>query len=304
MYDEGLDPPALPAPVMQPPMMGHNGGPPLAPEMPGVPTPAPVMPPQAVAPPPPVQPAEEPPEAKQERKMGMIADAIMLLRNDKLRGFRIDIETDSTIAGDAQEEKESRIAFVEGVTKFIEQAGQTIQIAPAFAPLAAKMLQFAVRGFRVGRDLETAIEEFCDQAEQKAKEQANGPSQPSPEQIKADSERYKADKEVERQLLENEGEQQNNMIDLESKKLDVRMKEMELEMKRLEFHSRMAEANAPAEGDEGSKPAPINPHLALNQIAEAAKVFDLASKRNAAPRKIVRGPDGKASHVVTDFQEQ
>jgi hypothetical protein len=299
MYDEGLDPPPLPAPPMQAPMMA----PPMAPQMPGEqpPTQPGMAPPQASGAPP--QPAEELPEQKQTRKDQMIADAIMLLKNDKLRGFRIDIETDSTIAGDAQEEKESRIAFVEGVTKFIEQAGQTIQIAPAFAPLAAKMLQFAVRGFRVGRDLETAIEEFCDQAEQKAKEQANGPQQPSPEQIKADSERYKADKEVQRQQLENEGEHNNNMIDLESKKLDVRMKEMELEMKRLEFHSRMAEANAPEEGEEGSKPAPINPHLALNQIAEAAKVFDLASKRNAAPRKIVRGPDGKASHVVTDFQE-
>lgn len=295
MYDEGLDPPPLSA---QPPMMA----PPMAPQMPGAqPTVQPGMAPPQAGPP---QPAEEPPELKQQRKDAMIADAIMLLKNDKLRGFRIDIETDSTIAGDAQEEKESRIAFVEGVTKFIEQAGQTIQIAPAFAPLAAKMLQFAVRGFRVGRDLETAIEEFCDQAEQKAKEQANGPQQPSPEQIKADSERYKADKEVQRQQLENEGEAHNNMIDLESKKLDVRMKEMELEMKRLEFHSRMAEANAPEEGDEGKKSSPVNPHLALSQIAEAAKVFDLASKRNAAPRSIIRGADGKATHVVTNFQEQ
>jgi len=156
----------------------------------------------------------------------------------------------------------------------------------------------------VGRDLETAIEEFCDEAEKKAKDAANGPQQPSPEQIKADSERYKADKEVERQRLENEGEQANNMIDLESKKLDVRMKEMELEMKRLEFHSRMAEANAPEDGEEGSKSTPVHPHMALNQIAKAAEVFELASRRNAAPRRIVRGPDGKASHVVTDFQEQ
>jgi hypothetical protein len=317
MYDEGLDPPEEPAPN---PMMGHNGGPPLAPPLaPPLSPPAGALPPQA-GPIPPAAPPSQPaapmpagappmgmgpppisPEiVKQQRKDKMIADAIMLLRNDKLRGFRIDIETDSTVQPDAQEEKEQRISFIEGVTKFIEQSSQVMMAVPEFGPLAAKMLQFAVRGFRVGRDLESSIEDFCEKAEQKAKQAANSPQPPSPEQIKADSERYKADKEVERQHLENEGEMRNNMIDLESKKLDVRMKEMELEMKRLEFHAKM---NEPMEGEEGEGTTKVHPHLALNQIAEAAKVFDLASKRNAAPRRIVRGPDGKASHVVTDFQE-
>jgi hypothetical protein len=98
-----------------------------------------------------------------------IKKAIDLLKSDIPRGYRIDIETDSTVQGDAQMEKAQRIEFVEGVTKFIETAGQVVQVSPAFAPLAAKMLQFAVRGFRVGRDLESAIDEFCDQAEKQAK---------------------------------------------------------------------------------------------------------------------------------------
>ncbi len=264
-------------------------------------------------------PATESPEQKMQRKMELIASAIALLRQDKIRGFRIDIETDSTVQGDAMQEKAQRIEFVEGVTKFIEAAGQVSATLPEFTPLAAKMLGFAVRGFRVGRDLESAIEDFCDSVEQKAKEQAANPQQKaSPEQIKADSERYKADKEVERQKIENEGEAHNNMIDLESKKLDIRMKEMELEMKRIELqmktglaHASLIEKMTPEAGAEGegeSKPDPmhgvIHPHLALKQISEAAQVFDLASKRNAAPKRIVRGPDGKATHVVTEFQEQ
>lgn len=152
---------------------------------------------------------------KQQRKEAMIADAIMLLRNDKLRGFRIDIETDSTVAGDAQAEKESRIQFIEGVTKFIETAGQVVQVSPAFAPLAAKMLQFAVRGFRVGRDLESAIEDFCEKAEQQAKDQAANPK-PDPEMMKAQS-------EIERQKIENEGEQANNQANLELKQMDIQV---------------------------------------------------------------------------------
>lgn len=226
MYDEGLDPPDLPPPN---PMMGHNGGPPLAPPI-APPSPNPpvgAMPPQAPAQPmgaaPPVMPPAappagaplpmEPPEQKQARKDKMIADAIMLLRNDKLRGFRIDIETDSTVNPDAEQEKEQRIAFVEGVTKFIETAGQVTATVPEFAPLAAKMLQFAVRGFRVGRDLESSIEDFCEKAEQKSKEAAANPK-PDPETMKAQA-------EIDRVRIENEGEQANNAANLQMKQMDI-----------------------------------------------------------------------------------
>lgn len=225
MNDEGLDPPDLPP---QDPMMGHNGGPPMIPSQPGPPSPA-AMPPQAAPIPgaPPAPPGGPPPAGapmldpalqeamKAQRKEQMITDAIMLLRNDKLRGFRIDIETDSTVAGDAQAEKEMRIQFVEGVTKFIETAGQVVQATPAFAPLAAKMLQFAVRGFRVGRDLESAIEDFCEKAEQQAKATAANPK-PDPEIMKAQS-------EIERQKIENEGEQANNQANIQLKQMDVQV---------------------------------------------------------------------------------
>lgn len=224
LYDEGLDPPELP----QPPQIAS---PPIAP-----PTPmAGAMPPQAgpspaIMPPPSLPPAPagmpqpgssgfpagapmESDEQKMQRKMALIADAIMLLRNDKLRGFRIDIETDSTISGDAEQEKEQRTQFVEGVTKFIETAGRVGAQIPEFIPLAGKMLQFAVRGFRVGRDLEGAIEEFCEAAESKAKKNAANPP-PNPEMEKAQA-------EIARQKIENEGEQANNQANLQMKGMDV-----------------------------------------------------------------------------------
>jgi hypothetical protein len=279
MYDEGLDPPDLP-----PPMMGHNGGPPLqgpppiAPPSPNPPVGA--MPPQAgpspaMLPPPssaqpagaPLpQPPQEPPEQKMQRKMGMIADAIMLLRNDKLRGFRIDIETDSTVAGNAEQEKEQRTLFVEGVTKFIETAGQVGASIPEFIPLAGKMLQFAVRGFRVGRDLESAIEEFCEKAEQKAKQSAANPP-PNPDMVKAETERMvaqhkiqtegqdknieliKANAEVESQKVEAASERENSMMETRRKQSEIasadRLADMNFQIKKIEL--RIAEIKATAE---------------------------------------------------------
>lgn len=327
MYDEGLDPPEI-APQLanqQPPsMLGappSAGSPPAPAQMSGVPNqPGPMgqAPPNGQPPgmmgaaqagtpaPPSFGLPQETPEQKEQRKLQLIMQAIDLLRQDKLRGFRIDIETDSTVQGDAQEEKAQRTEFIEQVTKFVETAAQTTAMVPEFAPLAAKMLQFAVRGFRVGRDLESAIEDFCEKAELDAKAKAANPQQkPDPETIKAETERMKAQAEIERQRVENEGEATNAQINLQSKQIDLQMKELELKIKMLDFSSKRVEAGQAAmeAGKEGDEVG-VHPHMALQQIAEAAKVFDLASKRNAAPREIKRGPDGKATHIVTNFQEQ
>ena len=233
MHDEGLDPPALPEGMAGPagPGMGHNGGPPLQVAPPSAPlsSPAP-MPPQAppIAPPP-AGPPPETPEQKQARKLGMIMEAIDLLRHDKLRGFRIDIETDSTVQGDAEQEKAARIEFLKGVTEFIRMSAEVVPLAPASAPLFAKMLQFGVRGFRVGRDLESAIEDFCEKAEADAKNAAANP-RPNPEMMKAQA-------EIERQKIENEGEQANNAANIRIQEMDVQMKQMEIEIATLKANA-------------------------------------------------------------------
>lgn len=305
MNDEGLDPPAPTPP--QPAMMGHNGGPPL---QPGADPLSAGAPPQAQPGSAPLQPpAAGPIPDPQEAKLKSIMEAIALLRQDKLRGFRIDIETDSTVQGDQEAEKAARVEFLTASTKFIETSAQVTQMVPAFAPLAAKMLMFGVRGFRVGRDLESALEDFCDEAEMAAKQTANAPKQPSPEQIKAQSEMMKASSEIERQKLENAGEERNAMIDLESKKLDVEMKRMELQMKQMELHGKgmdIAKAGAEA-GGEGASMGNMGEVFSLathvKEIAKAAKMIHTASLRDAAPRIIHRDQSGKVSHATTDFQE-
>ena len=218
-------------------------------------------------------------------------------------GFRIDIETDSTIQGDPAEEKQARTEFVTEVTKFIETAAQVTQGIPEFAPLAAKMLQFAVRGFRVGRDLEAAIEEFADKAELDAKQKALQPPPPNPEQIKAQTEMMKAQSEIQRQTIENQGEQQNGQLRLQEKAIDLKMRELEVQMKQIELEMKTREMSGAMMEGGAPPPQTVHPHVALQQIGEAAKVFDMASRRNAAPKKIHRDQTGKATHITTEFKE-
>ena len=248
-----------PPPPAPPQMPGH---PPNVLPFPGSPPPGGMpgqgpMPPQG--PQPPMQPQIPPDIVAKLMAVQRIAKAIQLLRNEKLRGFRVDIEVDSTIFPDAAQEKEDRTQFITAVTSFLQNSIAMGAQAPEAIPLLAKLLQFGVRGYRAGRDLEAAIEEFGDQAVQMSKQLIQKrDSQPNPEQIKANMEQQKGQvqilsaqtkahseqasdqAEIQRQQIENQGEQRNAQLDLQSKDFDMQMKlidkrieEMRLQMEML-----------------------------------------------------------------------
>ena len=211
-------------------------------------------------PPPPVDPMI------QDQQLGLqrIAKAITLLRNERLRGFRVDIEVDSTIYGDQQQEKGDRTAFIASVTQFMQQAMMISAQMPEAAPLLGKFLQFGVRGFKVGRDLEQAIEDFCDASIVAAKQHAaKAASQPNPEQIKLQAVQMKAkadmqntqmklagdqqknQAETQRQAMDAQAEQFNAMQDERQKQMDVQMRQMEMQIEQMRM--KVEEIKAAAE---------------------------------------------------------
>jgi len=265
-----------------PPMLSPPGGPPGMPPQggpPGMPPPRPGMPPQGGGPPgmpgqappgmpgfqgrmPPPQPSI-PPEMQDKLKgLKRIADSIRLLRDERLRGFRVEIEVESTIYADTQQEKNDRTAFIASVTQFMQQSMMISAQMPQAAPLLGKFLQFGVRGFNVGRELEQAIEDFCDEAVVAAKQHAASmQNQPNPQMLKAQadmmkaksdiqsqqfkmqSDHQKAQAEVQRQQIENQGEAQNAAADTQQKQMDMQMRqlEMQIEIIRLQIEKVKAE---------------------------------------------------------------
>lgn len=213
---------------------------------------------------PPQQPPSLPPELKDKIEgLQRIAKSLQLIRDERLLGFRVEIEVDSTIYADTQQEKQDRTAFLASVTQFLQQSMMISAQMPQAAPLLGKFLQFGVRGFPVGRELEQAIEDFCDEAVVAAKQhQQNMQNQPNPMMIKAQadmmkaqadiqnqhfklqSDQQKAQAEVQRQQIENQGEIQNSMADTQQKQLDMEMRkmEMQIELVRLEIEKMKAQA--------------------------------------------------------------
>lgn len=107
-----------------------------------------------------------------------------LLKSQRMRPFVLEIESDSTIAPNEQEEKRSRTEFITAVGGFINQAGQMVAARPETAPFAAEMLKFVAGAFRAGRELGGAIDEFAEGVKASAA-QAKAQPKPDPEQIKA-----------------------------------------------------------------------------------------------------------------------
>lgn len=130
----------------------------------GGPPPQPGAPPQAPPPPPPPQSVDPLVlmKAQETVKKPTWDDVMALLHDDRLRSFRIDIETDSTIAADEQGEKQAVTDFVSMVGEFLGQMGPMVQQNPALAPLMVEMLKASARRFKLGRQLEVVIDEVGD----------------------------------------------------------------------------------------------------------------------------------------------
>ena len=110
----------------------------------------------------------------------LVQAAFGLLRDDHLRCFRIDIETDSTIYPDENQEKQARNEFLTAVAQFFQQAAPMVQAVPSSLPLVGELLSFVVRGYRVARELEGSIDQTIAAMMQEIQQQQSQPPPPDP----------------------------------------------------------------------------------------------------------------------------
>lgn len=113
----------------------------------------------------------------------LVPQALAMLRNKVVRDFRIEVNADSLVILDEQEEKSSRVEFLQAVSGFLQQAVPAAQAAPEMAPMMVQMLKFGVTGFKVGKALEGAIDEALDMLQQQIQQSAGQPK-PNPEMMK------------------------------------------------------------------------------------------------------------------------
>lgn len=86
-----------------------------------------------------------------------VKDLLEELRSKSPSDIIVDIQTDSTIVGDDEEDKAQMIDFIGGLTEFAQQAGPLTQVIGLDA--TAQLLQAIVQKFKLGRDVQQAIDD-------------------------------------------------------------------------------------------------------------------------------------------------
>lgn len=263
-------------------------------------------------------PDERPPSAREA-----FADAIDLLRSDRSRGFAIDIETDTMVFEDQRFERSARVEFITAVSQFMQQAVPAAQLYPDLRPILMKMLMLGVRGFKAGRDLEQAFE----QAEEQWSEAPPPQQKPDPKaeeakaRLEADKAKMMLEQEAMKARLAMERERQDADLAHEAKKIDLQ--EAALNLKAMndqarakqDFALKVAAQNKQvlSEASEGMNEQPVSmePLVAvmdgIRQLvgvvaqaqAQQAQQFAQLAELIAAPKRIVRGRDGRAEGVQT-----
>lgn len=154
-------------------------------------------------------------------------DVIALLRDDKLRSYRVEIETDSTSQPNEAQEQQRRTEMLGAVGTFLDRAASMMQAAPELSPVAGEMLSFGVRSFRAGAPLEETIERQFAAIAQRAAQAAQSPAE-SPEQIKANAEA--------------QAMQQKTQIQAESHAADMDKARQEMSQREAEHAAKMQQA--------------------------------------------------------------
>lgn len=124
------------------------------------------------------------------------------LRDNRMRGFSLDIETDSTIQPDEDAAKQRATEYLTAMSSLFQQAIPAVQQVPQMAPLMAEIINFANSQFRVGRTMATVVEEFTDQMKEVA-------AQPKPDPMAAQKEMDAAKMQHDQQLAQTQ--QQHNL---------------------------------------------------------------------------------------------
>lgn len=110
------------------------------------------------------------PETLDEDKKALYQPALELLKSNNKR-FRIELETDSTIALNEEFDKQMRMQLVDTISTALEKTANIAQNSPALIVPELHLLKFLIQGFRQGKLFQSEVSRAIDQVIQQAEAQ-------------------------------------------------------------------------------------------------------------------------------------
>lgn len=192
-------------------------------------------------------------------------DVMKTLRDDQLRAYRVDIETDSTIAAVQQEDIQDMSVAFNAVTALIEKLWPMVQSGVLPFQAAKELLSATARKFRMGAQLEDAID-------------AMQPP-PPPQDPKAQVEQMKAQIPLQVEKMRQDGKQQEIAADLQADR----------ERAQLDQQTAYAQQHAQAMQDR------------MEQVLEAQR-NEMQQRQEAALEQMRMDNDARQSHFDSQIQ--
>ena len=115
-------------------------------------------------------------EQMSDADKALIPQALQLIRDKPLRNFRIDIAADSLVQIDEVQEKQDRLQFMQAFGGFLQQALPVGQASPELVPVMMDLLKYGVQAFKAARPLEGTIDAATEQLKQMAAQPRENPA--------------------------------------------------------------------------------------------------------------------------------
>ena len=156
-----------------------------------------------------------------------------LIKNDKMRTFAIDVETNSTVSIDQQQEKQDRIEYITAISNFSSAFFPLVQSQIITPEAFQQFLMFVSKPFKVGRSVEEALSKKDQQPEEK---------QPSAEEMLA-----QAQIQLEQQKLELEAQKMQTDAQLRQQEIDIKKAEGLFQMEKHQDDMEFEDVNRQAD---------------------------------------------------------
>lgn len=219
--------------------------------------------------------------------------ALAVITNDRMRSYRIDIETDSTIRGDLTRNMTQMTQFMQGTAQFLQAMAPAVQVGIPMDVMITIYSSFA-RNFKLGKEVDAVLDNLPEIMKQ---QQAQASQQPSPEQVKAEAEAKKVQMDLEATKAKTDmqmaqGQQQLQLKQAEGQ-MTLQMKQAEMEMKREEMalnreatmqDHQLKQQTMVADHQMQQEASQINHRMGIQQTMEKAKASAEAAKMKPKPQ--------------------
>lgn len=237
------------------------------------------------------QPMPEPPEMRQMRVDQMWAQCVQLLKDEPSRNYRIDIETDSTIAVNDQMEQEQFSQYMQALNFQVQAVMTAAQGAPPLVPALGEIMMMGLRKFKAGRAAESLLETALEQIEEQVKNPPPPPPDPKMAEVQQKGEIEKEKLNLEAQKMQ--GEHQLNIekfkLEWEKMQAEIQLQNQKLEAERAKTQMELEKLQATLAME--AEKVRIDQELRSREMSDRTNIETIKALKESGTHEL--GKDGK-----------